>query len=151
MNLGTENVSLEAWFKTAKKTGQGFIYIKLRVPHAISRGAAGGEISSKTPIADGKWRNVVQYEVTKPRSLSIWMANWILRIRTMLWGSTDNESDLTIRGHHNDRWWNGELDELCLCRKTLIAKEAKQAWTGTLTKTLLLVDRVTKLTTIWSN
>ena len=58
LNLGTEDVSLEAWFKTAKKSGQGFMYIKwggpgyyikLRDGMLYTRyhdGAAGGEISS---------------------------------------------------------------------------------------------------------
>jgi len=32
LNLGTEDVSLEAWFKTAKKTGQRFMYIKRNGP-----------------------------------------------------------------------------------------------------------------------
>ena len=73
-NLGTEDVSLEAWFKTAKKTGQGFMYIKwggpgyyikLRDGMLYTRyhnGAAGGKISSKTPIADDKWDGKLDLE-----------------------------------------------------------------------------------------
>ena len=85
LNLGTENISLEAWFKTAKKSGQGFMYIKWGGPgyyiklrdgmlytryHDV---AAGGEISSP-PIADDKWHRVgsVRSDKTKMSDLFGW-------------------------------------------------------------------------------
>ena len=64
-------------------------------------------------------------------------------------GSTDNAADLTIGRHSDARAWDGMLDELRLWRKALTAKEAKQAWNGTLTKTLLSVDPAAKLATTW--
>ena len=79
LDLGTENISLEARFKTSKKSGQGFMYIKwggpgyyikLRDGMLYTRyhdGAAGGEISSKTPTADDKWHHVVSVRSDKTK------------------------------------------------------------------------------------
>jgi len=162
LNLGTEDVSLEAWFKTAKKTGQGFMYIKwggpgyyikLRDGMLYTRyhdGAAGGEISSKTPIADDKWHHVVSVRSNKTK-IQIYLDGKLdLENKNGAGGGpTDNEADLTIGRHSDARSWDGMLDELRLWRKALTAKEAKQAWNGTLTKTLLSVDPAAKLTTTW--
>ena len=162
LNLGTEDVSLEAWFKTAKKTGQGFMYIKwggpgyyikLRDGMLYTRyhdGAAGGEISSKTPIADDKWHHVVSVRSDKTK-IQIYLDGKLdLENKNGAGGgSTDNGADLTIGRHSDARSWDGMLDELRLWRKALTAKEAKQAWNGTLTKTLLSVDPAAKLATTW--
>ena len=141
LHLGTENISLEAWFKTAKKSGQGFMYIKwggpgyyikLRDGMLYTRyhnGAAGGENSSKTPIADDKWHRVGSVRSDKTK-IQIYLDGKLdLENKNGAGGgSTDNEADLTIGRHSDARSWDGMLDELRLWRKALTAKEAKQAW-----------------------
>ena len=113
-------------------------------------GAAGGEISSKTPIADDKWHHAGSVRSDKTK-IQIYLDGKLdLENKNGAGGgSTDNEADLTIGRHSDARSWDGMLDELRLWRKALTAKEAKQAWNGTLTKTLLSVDPSAKLTTTW--
>lgn len=159
LNLGTEDVSLEAWFKTSKKTGQGFMfikwggpgyYIKLRDGLLYTRyhdGAAGGEVPGKTPIADGKWHHVVSIRKNKT-TIQIYLDGKLdLEDKNAAGaGKTDNAADLTIGRHSDARSWDGMLDELRLWRKALTKEEVKQAMEGT----ILSVNPEAKLPIAWS-
>jgi len=158
LDLGTDDVSLEAWFKTDKSAGQGFIfikwdgpgyYIKVRDGLLYTRfydGALGGEIPSKTVVADNKWRHVVA--IRKNKTMVQIYLDGKLDIEDKAGagaGSTDNGANLEIGRYRAERYWNGIIDEIRLWRKALTEEEIKQAMEGT----VLPVESAGKLPIAW--
>jgi len=158
LDLGTDDVSLEAWFKTDKGAGQGFIfikwdgpgyYIKVRDGLLYARfydGAAGDEIPSKTAVADNEWHHVVAVRQDKTM-LQIYL-DGKLDIENAAGagaGSTDNGFALEIGRYRAERYWNGIIDEIRCWRKALTAEEVQQAMEGI----LLSVKSMGKLPIAW--
>ncbi|MFQ6041497.1 MAG: LamG domain-containing protein [Candidatus Poribacteria bacterium] len=158
LDLGTDDVSLEAWFKTDKSAGQGFIfikwdgpgyYIKVRDGLLYTRfhdGAAGGELPSKTVVADNKWHHVVA--IRKDKTMVQIYLDGKLDVEHKAGagaGSTDNGADLEIGRYRAERYWNGIIDEIRCWRKALTEEEIQKAMEGT----LLSVDAAGKLPVAW--
>jgi hypothetical protein len=158
LDMGTADVSLEAWFKTGKKTGQGFMfikwdgpgyYIKLRDGLLYTRyhdGAAGGEVPGKTPIADDKWHHVVSVRRDKT-TIQIYLDGKLdLEDKKAAGpGKTDNGAPLEIGRYRAERYWDGILDELRLWQKALSEEEVTMAMEGN----ILSVEASGKLPIAW--
>ena len=136
LNLGTEDVSLEAWFKTAKKSGQGFMYIKWSGPGYYTKlrdgmlytryhnGAAGGEISSKTSIADDKWHHVVSVRSDKTK-IQIYLDG---KLEIEAQAKSESLLEFLFAGGRNDNQsnWEGRLDEAAVFDRALTPAEIKK-------------------------
>jgi hypothetical protein len=158
LDMGDGDMSLEAWFKTDKAVGQGFIfikwdgpgyYIKIRDGLLFARfhdGAAGGEVPNKTPVADNKWHHVVAVRQDKTK-LQIYIDGELdMENKNGAGaGKTDNGVDLEIGRYRAERYWNGAIDEMRMWRKALSAEEIKQAMDGE----ILSVEAGGKLPLAW--
>jgi len=158
LDMGTDDVSLEAWFKTDKKVDQGFIFIKWDVPGYYIKvrdgllytrfydGAAGNEIPSKTVVADNKWHHVVAIRKNKTEVQIYLDGKLDLEDKAGAGaGKTDNGADLEIGRYRAERYWNGIIDEIRLWRKALTEEEIQQAMEGI----LLSVELDGKLPIVW--
>ena len=158
LDLGTDDASLEAWFKTDKKVDQGFIFIKWDTPGYYIKvrdgllyarfydGAVGDEIPSKTVVADNEWHHVVA--IRKDKTMLQIYLDGKLDIENKSGagdGSTDNGADLEIGRYRAERYWNGIIDEIRCWRKALTEEEIQQAMEGT----LLSVELTGKLPIAW--
>jgi hypothetical protein len=158
LDMGTDDVSLEAWFKTNKAADQGFIFIKwdgpgyyIKVQNGLlyarfHDGATGDMRSAKTLVADDKWHHVVA--IRKDKTMLQIYIDGKLEFEDKAAagaGKTDNGAPLEIGRYRAERYWNGIIDEIRLWRKALTPEEVQQAMKGT----ILSVESEGKLPVTW--
>ena len=160
-DLDTGDVTLCAWFKTAKKPEQGFIYIKwdgggwylkmmdnklttrFNVP-----GVGGGQIPSKSDLADGQWHHVCTQRISQVE-VNIIIDGKVdaLDKGGSALGSVQTPANLEIGRFKEERFWDGEFDELFLMKRLLSLEEVNALINGD----LLAVESQGKLPLTWGS
>ena len=160
-DLGTGDVTLCAWFKTAKQPEQGFIYIKwdgggwylkmmdnklttrFNVP-----GVGGGQIPSKSELADGQWHHVCTQRINQVE-VNIIIDGKVdaLDKGGSALGSVQTPANLEIGRFKEERFWDGEFDELFLMKRLLSLEEVNSLINGD----LLAVESQGKLPLTWGS
>jgi len=160
-DLGIGDVSLAAWFKTGKAVGQGFIfikwdgggwYIKMADSKLTTRfnvpGVGGGEIPSVSLLADDTWHHVVTQRVGQTT------VNVIIdgKVETedaagSVAGSVQTPANLEIGRFKEERFWDGEFDEMFLIKRLLTPDEINSLIAGD----LLSVESQGKVAVTWGS
>ena len=148
LDLGTDDVTLCAWFKTSKGGGEGFIYIrwgggnggwylKIKNGKLTTRYGIPGffgdsvEVFSKREVADDQWHHVCAMR-TKQTDVFIYLdGKFDKRMQgASRRGSVDTLANLEIGRFRKERFWDGEFDELFLIRRNLTPDEINLLMNG---------------------
>jgi hypothetical protein len=159
LDLGTDNVTLAAWFKTPKSTGQGFIfikwdgggwYIKIQDNKLASRfnvpGVGGDTVPSNKDVADNQWHHIAAMRVNQT-DVIVYLDGKIdaKAPGASPEGSVESPANLEIGRWKEERYWDGVFDELLLIRTNLNLAEVKLLMEGQ----LLSVGSKGKLPVAW--
>ncbi len=160
-DLGVNDVTLCAWFKTGKNPGQGFIYIKwdgggwylkmwdnklttrFNVP-----GVGGGQIPSVSDLADDQWHHCCTQRINQVEVNVIIDGKIDAEDKAgSALGSVQTPANLEIGRFKEERFWDGEFDELFLIKRLLSLDEIQSMIEGD----LLAVESKGKLPLTWGS
>lgn len=163
LDLGESDTTLAAWVKTGKEVGQGFVYIKwdgggwyiklrdkklytrYHIPAPVGFGA---EIPSKTEIADDVWHHVASMRTNK-ETVQLYIDGKLDHKDDAgsAPGSANTPANLEIGRFKEERFWDGEFDELFLMKRNLTNDELQLLMDGQ----FLAVESKGKLPLTWGS